>query len=88
MHHSACMYTRMRLLSAFSPILQLVGPDVAGYNDLADVNKTLKSLNIGHGSIVCFRYTVEREISKNPVQAETKAFGAGRRATKRSDNVC
>lgn len=58
-------------------LLQLVAPDVAGFKDMADVNKTLKSLNIAHGSVVFFRYTVEREVTKNPVQAETRAFGAG-----------
>lgn len=57
-------------------LVQLVAPEVAGFKDMTDVNKALKSLNIGHGSIIFFRYSVEREVTKNPVSAETKAFGA------------
>lgn len=55
---------------------QLLAPDIAAFKDMLDANKTLKSLNIGHGSIIFFRYSVEREVTKNPVQAETRAFGA------------
>ena len=57
-------------------LAQLLAPDITAFKDLTDVSKKLKALKIEHGSIVFFRYTVEREVTPCMAANKGAVFGA------------
>jgi hypothetical protein len=56
--------------------LQLLAPEPSAFRDMASERTTLASLGVAHGSLVYFRYSVEREVTPNAVPVESRPFGA------------
>jgi len=55
---------------------QLLAPEPAAFRDMVAERATLASLGVQHGSLVFFRYSVQREVTPNAVPVEARAFGA------------
>ena len=56
--------------------LQLLSPEPASFRDMAADGATLASLGVTHGSLVYFRYTVERASVTPSAAVETRPYGA------------
>ena len=55
---------------------QLLAPEPSAFRDMASERATLASLGVGHGSLLYFRYSVQRVVTPNAVPVETRPFGA------------
>ena len=55
---------------------QLLAPEPSAFRDMANERATLASLGVAHGSLVYFRYSVQREVTPNAVSVASRPFGA------------